>query len=149
MVTADPDHRRVGRPPEPADLISAYDRSDRSALATSGAWYRVARFTAITRRIPVEKHVVVMDEAGRLTLPEETRRALGLSGGTVFEIDVDVACGSLVLRPAGGPPNRASSFTPEQLESVARGLRDSREGRVRRLSEEDLVRLGRLMDEDA
>jgi bifunctional DNA-binding transcriptional regulator/antitoxin component of YhaV-PrlF toxin-antitoxin module len=92
----------------------------------------------------METRVVVMDEAGRLTVPEEARRALGLSGQTIFELDVDAASGALVLRFAAVQGERNLVFTPEQLESLARGLKDSREGRVRRLTEEDLLELGGL-----
>jgi len=90
-----------------------------------------------------------MDEAGRLTVPEEARRALGLSGAATFELDVDADGGTLVLRSAGTPPEGAVVFTPEQLESLVRGRKDSREGRVRRVTEEDLLRLGRLTEADA
>jgi bifunctional DNA-binding transcriptional regulator/antitoxin component of YhaV-PrlF toxin-antitoxin module len=97
----------------------------------------------------MDTQVVVMDEFGRLTVPEEVRRALGLTGATAFELDVDADGGVLVLRSATTREPDAIEFKPEQLESIARGLRDSREGRVRRLSEEDLLKLGELAQGDA
>ena len=97
----------------------------------------------------MDTQVVVMDESGRITVPEEARRALGLTGVTAFELDVDADGGVLVLRSATKQEPDAFEFTPEQLESIARGLRDSREGRVRRLSEEDLLKLGGLAQGDA
>ena len=96
----------------------------------------------------METHVVEMDEAGRLTVPEGARRALGLSGAATFELDVDPDSSALVLRSAA-PPGDNVAFTPEQLESLARGLKDSREGRVRRVTEDDLLRLSGLTDADA
>jgi bifunctional DNA-binding transcriptional regulator/antitoxin component of YhaV-PrlF toxin-antitoxin module len=93
--------------------------------------------------------VIAMHEAGRLTVPEEARRALGLGGAATFELDIDAAGGVLVLRSTGAPPAGDVAFTPEHLESLARGLRDSREGCVRRLTEEDLLGLGRLKDANA
>lgn len=97
----------------------------------------------------METQVIVMDESGRLTVPEDVRRSLGLTGVTAFELDIDVEGGVIVLRFAATQESDAIDFTPEQLESVARGLRDSREGRVRRLSEEDLLKLGGLAQADA
>jgi bifunctional DNA-binding transcriptional regulator/antitoxin component of YhaV-PrlF toxin-antitoxin module len=96
----------------------------------------------------METRVVVMDEAGRLTVSDDARRELGLSGATTFELDVDAAGGALVLRTAGAHHDDVT-FTPEQLESLARGMKDSREGRTRRVTEEDLLRLGGLTDTDA
>lgn len=97
----------------------------------------------------METRVVIMDEAGRLTVPEEARHALGLIGATTFELEADPERGSLLLRPAGTPNDDGWTFTSEQLESLARGLRDSREGRFRALTEEDLLELGGLTGTDA
>ena len=94
-------------------------------------------------------HVVIMDETGQLTVPEEARRALGLSGVTAFELDIDADGGVLVLRSAAAREAGAGDFTPEQLESIARGVNDSREGHVHRLSEADLLKLGGLAEADA
>ena len=97
----------------------------------------------------METRVVVMDGAGQLTVPEEARRALGLSGAATFELGVDADGGALILRSAGAPSKGDVVFTPEQLESLARGLKDSREGRVRRVTKDDLINLGGLTDADA
>jgi len=85
-----------------------------------------------------------MDESGRLTVREEARRALPLSGAATFELEVDAAGAALLLRTAGAHSDDDFSFTPEQLESLARGMKDSREGRVRRVTQEYLLELGGL-----
>jgi len=85
-----------------------------------------------------------MDESGRLTVPEEARRALGLSGAATFELEVDAAGAAPLLRTAGAHSDDDFSITPEQLESLARGMKDSREGRVRRVTQEYLLELGGL-----
>ncbi|MGD9891079.1 MAG: AbrB/MazE/SpoVT family DNA-binding domain-containing protein [Dehalococcoidia bacterium] len=92
----------------------------------------------------METHVIVMDESGRLIVPEDVRRSLGLTGVTALELEVDADGGVLVLRSATTRTPDSVDFTPDQLESVARGLIDSREGRIRRLSERDLFMLGGL-----
>jgi bifunctional DNA-binding transcriptional regulator/antitoxin component of YhaV-PrlF toxin-antitoxin module len=103
----------------------------------------------LARERIMESQTIVMDESGRLTVPEEVRRALGLTGVTTFDLDVDAEGGVLLLRSATKREPGERDFTPEQLESVARGLKDSREGRVRRLSEKDLLKLGGLAEADA
>ena len=76
----------------------------------------------------MESRVVHMDESGRLTVREEARRALPLSGAATFELEVDAAGAALLLRTAGAHSDDDFSITPEQLESLARGMKDSREG---------------------
>ena len=92
----------------------------------------------------MESRVVHMDESGRLTVREEARRALPLSGAATFELEVDAAGAALLLRTADAHSDDDFSFTPEQLESLARGMKDSREGRVRRVTQEYLLELGGL-----
>ena len=101
----------------------------------------------------MDTSVVVMDEAGRLTLPEDVRHALGLSGEATFAVAVYETGRAIVLRLAeavrAADDEDGWAYTPEHLESLARALRDSREGRVRRLTEEQLMELGGLTGTDA
>ena len=93
----------------------------------------------------MEVHTIVMDETDRLTLPEETRLALGLHGTTTLAIAIDEVSRAIVLRPVESPDDEdAWAYTPEHLDRVARALSDSREGRVRRMTEEQLEELGGL-----
>ena len=86
---------------------------------------------------------VLMSEDGRLTLPADARHALGLAGETELEIEVDRAGDAIILRPAAALRHEdAWAYTPEHRELLAQAHQDSREGRVRRLTEEELERLG-------
>lgn len=86
---------------------------------------------------------VVMNRSGRLTLPAETRRRLRLEGETEFEVEVDEAADTIILRPAIVIRREdAWAYTPEHRELLARARQDAREGRVRRMTEEELARLG-------
>lgn len=84
--------------------------------------------------------IVSMNSEGRLTVPASMRRELGLEGDAQFE--AEVAGGHLVLRPVVVLPlEDAWAYTPEHRRLLERAHRDSREGRVRQMTEEDLVRL--------
>jgi AbrB family looped-hinge helix DNA binding protein len=86
---------------------------------------------------------VTVSESGRLTLPTEVRRQLGLEGETEMEVEVDTEQDAVILRPAVVLRREdAWAYTPEHRELLARAHADSREGRVRELSEEDLKKLG-------
>ncbi|MGO9660001.1 MAG: AbrB/MazE/SpoVT family DNA-binding domain-containing protein, partial [Acidimicrobiales bacterium] len=86
---------------------------------------------------------VTVSEAGRLTLPTEVRRALGLEGETEMEIELDSANDAVILRPAVVLRREdAWAYTPEHRELLARAHADSRAGRARQLSEDDLKELG-------
>lgn len=86
---------------------------------------------------------VVMSSDGRLTLPAEARRRLRIEGQAEFEIEVDESSDAIILRPAVVLRREdAWAYTPEHRELLARAHADSREGRVRRLTEEELARLG-------
>lgn len=87
---------------------------------------------------------VTMNESGRLTLPADVRRKLGLDGGTELEVEVDVSEDAIVLRPAVVLRREdAWAYTPEHRELLAKAHADSREGRVRRMGKEELAALGR------
>lgn len=79
---------------------------------------------------------------GRLTLPAEVRRELGLGDETEFEVEVDREQDALILRPAIVLRREdAWAYTPEHRELLARAHADSREGRVREMTEEELAKL--------
>ena len=59
------------------------------------------------------KTVVTMDAAGRLTLPADARRELGIEGATHLELDV--AGHGIVLRPLSAPDSDAGD-EPTALE---------------------------------
>jgi bifunctional DNA-binding transcriptional regulator/antitoxin component of YhaV-PrlF toxin-antitoxin module len=83
---------------------------------------------------------ISMSPNGRLTLPADARRALGIDGETDFEVAVDVEKDELILRPVLALRREdAWAYTPEHRERLARAHADSREGRVWSMSEEDLI----------
>ena len=82
---------------------------------------------------------ITMSPNGRLTLPAEVRRKLGLSGETEFDVEV-TDHGSVTLRPVVVlRRDDAWAYTAEHLAQVAKALADVREGRVRRVSDADLA----------
>jgi len=84
-----------------------------------------------------------MSRDGRLTLPAEARRLLKLHGETEFEVEVDESTDAIILRPAVVLRREdAWAYTPEHRQLLARAHRDSREGRMRQLTEEELAQLG-------
>ena len=88
------------------------------------------------------KTVTISDD-GRLTLPVESRRALGISGETELEVEVDVENDVVRLRPVIVLRREdAWAYTPEHRAVLSAGHADSREGRVRVLTEGELAALG-------
>jgi bifunctional DNA-binding transcriptional regulator/antitoxin component of YhaV-PrlF toxin-antitoxin module len=84
--------------------------------------------------------LVSMSADGRLTVPASARRALGLEGEAQFEVEVEQD--SLILRPAVVLAREdAWAYTPEHRRLLERAHRDSREGRVREMTEEELLDL--------
>jgi len=87
--------------------------------------------------------IVTMSRSGRITVPAETRKELGVEGETEFEVEVDQESGALILHPAIVVRRRdAWAFEPEHRESLDRAHRDVEAGRLRRISEEELRALG-------
>ena len=83
-----------------------------------------------------------MSEGGRITLPADARRRLGVEGPAEFEVEVDEAQDALILRPVVALRREdAWAYTPEHRALLERGHRDSREGRVRELTESELEAL--------
>lgn len=86
---------------------------------------------------------VTVSETGRLTLPAEVRRAVGLEGEAELEVEVDERRDAIILRPAVVLRREdAWAYTAEHRELLASAHADSREGRVRELSEAELKKLG-------
>ena len=86
---------------------------------------------------------VSMSASGRLTLPADARRALGLEGETEFEVEVDDENDAVILRPAALLRREdAWAYTPEHRELLDRAHDDSRDGRVRTVTEDELRRAG-------
>jgi bifunctional DNA-binding transcriptional regulator/antitoxin component of YhaV-PrlF toxin-antitoxin module len=81
---------------------------------------------------------------GRLTLPADVRKELGVGDATEFEVEVDRDQDALILRPALVLRREdAWAYTPEHRRALRRAHQDSRAGRVRELTEEELSKLGR------
>jgi bifunctional DNA-binding transcriptional regulator/antitoxin component of YhaV-PrlF toxin-antitoxin module len=84
--------------------------------------------------------IVHMNASGRVTIPASTRAALGIAGETEFEADVEnnalILRRVLVLREED-----AWAYTSEHRELLERAHADSREGRVRKLTEAQLIAL--------
>lgn len=80
---------------------------------------------------------VAMNAQGRLTVPAEARKALGLVGEAQFE--AEVRDDGLLLRPAVLVPREdAWAYTPAHRALLAQALEDSAQGRVREMSEDAL-----------
>ncbi|MGH3545495.1 MAG: hypothetical protein ACRDPW_06175 [Mycobacteriales bacterium] len=80
---------------------------------------------------------------GRLTLPVDIRRALGVSSDQSFEIETAPDQDALVLRPAAVLRREdAWAYTSEHRELLVRAHADSAEGRVHRLTEAELAAIG-------
>lgn len=86
--------------------------------------------------------LVTMTPEGRVTIPATARRELGVEGDATFEVGVEGD--SIILRRAVVMTREdAWAYTPEHRRLLARAHRDSREGRVRRLSEGQLAKLSK------
>lgn len=84
----------------------------------------------------------VMSKSGRLTVPADARSALGLDDETEFEVEVDTGGDALILRPVVILRREdAWAYTSEHRELLERAHADSREGRVRELTEQGLLDL--------
>lgn len=81
----------------------------------------------------------LMSKNGRLTVPSEARSALGLDEETEFEVEVDAESDALILRPVVVLRREdAWAYTPEHRELLSRAHEDSRQGRVRQITEQGL-----------
>lgn len=84
--------------------------------------------------------LVTMTPEGRVTIPATARRELGVEGESQFEVGVEGE--AIVLRPAIVMTREdAWAYTAEHRRLLAKAHGDSRDGRVRRLTERQLARL--------
>jgi bifunctional DNA-binding transcriptional regulator/antitoxin component of YhaV-PrlF toxin-antitoxin module len=80
---------------------------------------------------------VAMNAQGRLTVPADARKALGLVGEAQFQAEVRDE--GLLLRPAVLVPREdAWAYTSEHRSLLAQAREDSTRDRVRELSEDEL-----------
>jgi len=83
-----------------------------------------------------------MNEGGRVTLPADARRRLGIEGPAEFEVEVDEIEDALILRPVVALRREdAWAYTSEHRALLERAHQDSQEGRVRDLTESELAAL--------
>jgi AbrB family looped-hinge helix DNA binding protein len=83
--------------------------------------------------------LVAVNRQGRLTLPADVRRHLGISEGSQLEVRVQHR--SIELRPTAVVPEEDRwAYTPEALASLKRALADIKAGYVFELSEQELLR---------
>lgn len=88
------------------------------------------------------RSLVALNAQGRLTLPANARRKLGLREGSQLEVEVDDD--RITLRPMKlVVAEDAWAYSQEHLESVRRAIADLRAGRTYQLSGEQLSRGGR------
>lgn len=86
---------------------------------------------------------VTINRNGRLTLPIESRRALGIEGESELEVEVDPDNDVLHLRPVIVLRREdAWAYTPEHRALLREAHAASREDRVRSLDEDELAALG-------
>ena len=85
------------------------------------------------------RSTVALNAQGRITLPAETRRRLGLADGAQLELRVED--NEIRLRPARlVVAEDAWAYTPESLASIKRSLADIAAGRVFTLTTDELER---------
>ncbi len=85
---------------------------------------------------------VTMSKTGRITLPAEIRRALDLDGEAEFLVEESEQGEGILLRPVVTMLREdAWAYTAEHRNRLERAIEDSREGRIRSLTEEQLDEL--------
>lgn len=83
---------------------------------------------------------VSMNAQGRLTVPADARKALGLDGEAQFQ--AEIRDGGLLLRPAVLVPREdAWAYTPEHRALLAKAREERATGRTREFTEEQLNEL--------
>ena len=86
----------------------------------------------------MSRTLVAVNEQGRLTLPAEIRRRLGIRTGS--QLEVKVVDNAINLRRATVVPEEDRwAYTPEALASLRRALADVKAGRVYEVTEEDVL----------
>jgi AbrB family looped-hinge helix DNA binding protein len=90
---------------------------------------------------------VSINAQGRMTVPSEIRRELGIIGESTLIVETDQ--GRMIVRPAVViPAEDAWAFTPEHQERLARARADVAAGHVERLTEAELRRGMDVDDEE-
>lgn len=85
---------------------------------------------------------VTMSKTGRITLPAEIRRALDLDGEAEFLVEESEQGEGILLRPVVTMLREdAWAYTAEHRSRLEQAIEDSREGRTRSLTEEQLDEL--------
>jgi bifunctional DNA-binding transcriptional regulator/antitoxin component of YhaV-PrlF toxin-antitoxin module len=87
--------------------------------------------------------VLTIDESGTMTLPRETLLALGIESPAEVDVEVDAANCSLRVTPHY---DDSWAQTEEFQAGLREALLDIEEGRVRRMSEDDLLRWVGLLE---
>jgi AbrB family looped-hinge helix DNA binding protein len=83
---------------------------------------------------------VTMNEAGRITLPAAIRRLMRLEPNQELEVGVSEDGETLYLRPMVTIPREdAWAYTPEHREAIRRAREDIAAGRLRQMSEEEIL----------
>ena len=88
------------------------------------------------------RSIVAVNKQGRLTLPIDVRRKLGIAEGTQLEVRVENS--GIRLQPAYVVPDEDRwAYTPQALMSLKRALADVKAGQVFEMTEAQLLRAGR------
>lgn len=113
-------------------------KSRKSVAKKSHAASSIGSLRDSVARTPTLIH---MNAQGRVTLPASARRTLGLVGDADLQLDLNHH--AFVLKPTLVlPVEDAWAYTTEHRQLLKRAHADSREGRVRSLSERELGRQG-------
>jgi AbrB family looped-hinge helix DNA binding protein len=89
----------------------------------------------------MSRSLVAVNAQGRITLPADARRELGLGDGSQLEVSVEGE--EIRLRPARlVVAEDAWAYTAESLESIKRSLEDIKAGRVYEMSTDEIARAG-------
>lgn len=84
--------------------------------------------------------LIAMSSNGRLTIPATARQALGLKGDT--QLQAAIENGAIVLRPVVALLREdAWAYTPKHRDLLRKAHEDVRKGRVRKMTEKELLKL--------
>jgi AbrB family looped-hinge helix DNA binding protein len=87
----------------------------------------------------VARSLVAVNAQGRITLPADARRMLGLEDGSQLEVSVEGE--EIRLRPARLViAEDAWAYTADSLRSIKRSLEDIKAGRVYEMSKDEIAR---------
>jgi AbrB family looped-hinge helix DNA binding protein len=83
------------------------------------------------------RSLATVNAEGKITLPAQARRALGLEDGSLLEVRIDGE--EIRLRPVRPVAADAWAYTAESLRSIKRSIRDIKAGRVYQLSTDEIA----------